>query len=118
VTGYAEAADGMDHAVIWILQNGEPEDPTVEELFDDLTTDVRDLYDDGTLNQGLTRALLVKLWGAERKFEDGKDRPAINKLRAFINQVRSLARTRRISREEAQDLIDQAQALIDLIRAG
>jgi probable HAF family extracellular repeat protein len=118
VTGYAEAADGMDHAVIWIIQNGEPEDPTVEELFDDLTTDVRDLYDDGTLNQGLTRALLVKLWGAERKFEDGGDRPAINKLRAFINQVRSLARTRRISREEAQDLIDQAQALIDLIRAG
>ena len=48
-----------------------------------------------------------------KKVEQGRTRPVINQLGAFINQVLSLVEEGILTLEEGQALVDAAQAVID-----
>ncbi len=78
-----------------------------------LIEDVEQLVLDGTLSEGEGTALTSKLDAAAKSLEKGKNKTATNQLRAFINQVKALVRSGRLSAEEGQTLIDWAQGIID-----
>jgi hypothetical protein len=82
---------------------------------DTVIDDVQDMVDAGTLNQGQGTALISKLDAAIAKLNQGKDKPAIKLLGAFINQVNDLIDTGVLTAEEGQPLIDTANRIIDSI---
>ena len=85
---------------------------TITEQIKRLIAEVEALRDDGTLNRGQANALITKLEGAIKKLDQGQDRVAINRLRAFTNQVYSFIDEGLLSAEIGQALIDQANAII------
>jgi hypothetical protein len=81
-----------------------------------LAEDVSDL----NLPKGTTNSLLAKLHEAYQKLIDGNDKndvAAINKLEAFINAVEA-QRGKKITEADADNLITQAQAIIDKLKTG
>jgi hypothetical protein len=68
--------------------------------------------DDEVLNGGQGNSMTTKLEGAKDKLDEGNTEAGINRLRAFINQVNSLRDEGILSHEEAQLLIDAANAAI------
>jgi len=75
-----------------------------------LISDVEDLE----LPDGLEKSLISKLDGAISALEKGQDNAAINKLNAFINEV-DAQRGKKITEEQADDLIAEAQRIINRI---
>jgi len=67
------------------------------------------------LNRGQKRALIAKLKNALRSLDQGKKRPAINQLKAFVNNVEALIRSGRLSPDDGQQLINDANAIIEII---
>jgi hypothetical protein len=60
-----------------------------------LKDEVLHLTTAGVLKSGNYNALLVKLDGAYKKSEDSDPKTAVNKMRAFANQVSAFVRTGR-----------------------
>jgi YVTN family beta-propeller protein len=91
--------------------------PTLEDLLEQLGLLVEGLEDDGSVNQGQARALLVKLATANEQLARGNVRPATNALNAFMNQVNAFMRGRRpvLTAAEGQQLLDAAQSIVDLL---
>jgi hypothetical protein len=117
VVGFRYGSDGERHATLWILGGGS--DRTVEELITDLGTNVADLVADGTLNRGQGNALTSKLDNAQKKVDQGKPKTAANILGALVNQVEAFLQAGTLTPEQAQPLLDDAQAAIDqLLAAG
>jgi hypothetical protein len=86
------------------------------ELLDILACDIIDL----DLHPGIENSLLAKLDAAIAKLEDGNpknDKAAINSLQAFINAVKAQS-GKKISEEDADDLIAFAQQIIDMLTSG
>lgn len=83
------------------------------QLLDILAQDIIDLE----LKQGIENSLLVKLDTALQKLEDDNkndDVAAINSLQAFINAVNA-QRGKKISEEDANDLIGTVQQIIEIL---
>jgi hypothetical protein len=77
-----------------------------------LKGDVELLEGAGTLNEGLSMALLAKLDGALKQAER-QPRAATNMLESFIQQVRALVGRGTLSSAEGQSLTAAAQEIID-----
>ena len=78
--------------------------------FDSIADQVESL----DLPQGTQVSLLSKLDNAQKSVDKGNNDAAINQLEAFINQVNA-QRDKKIDSADADALIAQAQALIDVI---
>jgi hypothetical protein len=70
------------------------------------------LMNAGVLDQGQGRSLMVKLDGALTKLNQGDTAVAINKLRAFTNQVDAMIFIGYVAPWDGQRLIDAANAII------
>jgi ABC-type transporter Mla subunit MlaD len=81
-----------------------------------LIEDIEALRDAGILNKGQANALIVKLETAIKNLDKGKANTALNELNAFINQVYAFVSAGTLTPEEAQHLIDAANAISDQIR--
>ena len=73
------------------------------------------LVDDGSLNQGQSNALIVKLEHALDRLVDDRPKAAINALNAFSNQVDAFVRGGVLPLEDGQDLSDQVNDIIELL---
>ena len=73
-----------------------------------------DMVDQLSLHKGISNSLLAKLDTAIDKLEDGNDKAAINLLEAFIKAVEA-QRGKKISEVDADDLIEAAQEIIELL---
>ncbi len=81
------------------------------------------LYVQGLINSGDISAtdgkmLIKKLNDAVSEITWGKTKTAINHLNTFINKVSSLKKTGKITQDQAQILIDYANAIIAKLNAG
>jgi probable HAF family extracellular repeat protein/predicted outer membrane repeat protein len=81
---------------------------TIQSLIDETNA----LMNTGVLDQGQGRSLIVKLDGALTKLNQGDTAVAINKLRAFINQVEAMIISGAVAPWDGQRLIDAANAII------
>ena len=81
--------------------------------FTPLRAQVEALFADGTLNQGNTNALLVKLDAAQAALARGNDEAAAGALGAFINQVEAFVRSGRLSPAQGRALAAPARAIRD-----
>ena len=90
---------------------------SAEEQVETVIDQVQHLIDQGVLNQGNGNSLIVKAQGAIEMLDKGKLIPAINKLNAFIHQVRAFVPTK-LTDEQGQALIDAAEAAIVAIGPG
>ena len=88
-------------------------DPAAE--IDKLFQQVHALASIGAIPGNQVRPLLAPLESARQHVGAGRNNPAINQLNAFTNKVRALQRSRRISAEDAADLIAAAEKIIDLL---
>jgi len=92
------------------------EPPGPVELLEDLIFQVEDF----NLQQGIDNSLDVKLEAAVKALEDvneNNDISAINKLEAFIAEVEA-QRGNKITDAQATILVNDAQAIIDLLNGG
>jgi hypothetical protein len=105
--------DRMGNPFIW-LSSGFLE-PTAQESVRFLTNDVEVLLESGTLTQDQADGLMDKLVTAITSLDKDRTRPACNKLGAFINQVNAFIRAGKLSPEEGQALIDEAEYVRDKI---
>jgi pullulanase/glycogen debranching enzyme len=87
-----------------------------QEMIRSLIEDIEALRDAGILNKGQANALIVKLETAIKNLDKGKANTALNELNAFINQVYAFVSAGTLTPEEAQHLIDAANAISDQIR--
>ncbi len=117
IVGWAGTATGDRHAVMWALSNGSTP-PDVDEILVELKDEIRALGLFGTLRRGVAHSLTAKVIQVERKINEGKLRPAINQLGAFINQVNALVRSRRLRPEQGAELIELAEAAIAALESG
>jgi len=62
--------------------------------------------------QGERVSLVTKVIEASRSVQRGNETTAANQLGAFINEVEALGRSGRLSAEDAQALIDSANAIL------
>ncbi len=84
-------------------------------LIDDLTSDIMDL----DLPKGTKNNLIAKISVADKIIEDenvNNDIAAISALESFINQVEA-QRGKKISIEDADELVAKAQAIINLLQS-
>jgi len=89
-----------------------PKDKTPEELIEDLLGAI----DAAGLPSGTQNALESKVNAALKLLERDKPCAAANTLDALANGIEALLRSRRISEEEASDLLDQIEAINVLLR--
>ena len=73
---------------------------------------VDSLVKDEILEQGNGNALTSKLEAAEQQSNRGNPKTAINSLQAFINQVNAFVKSRKLTPEIGQLLIDSANRMI------
>jgi len=73
---------------------------------------VRDIVTAGVLSNGEGNSLTSKLENAMRQMDRGNANASSNELNAFINEVNSLIKSRRISQAQGQPLINTANDII------
>lgn len=90
---------------------------TAAEAAGDIVDDIDDLIDAGVINQGQGNSLeaKLKLNEAIEELSNGAVNAAINKLNAFINEVNAMVSGGVLTQEEAQPLLDAANAIIDYL---
>jgi len=94
------------HAVVWTVGSSGPGDPRVAPLSDAVAAL------EGVLDPGAVYALTAKLAAAASQLSSGKTQAAIGSLGAFVNQLKALVSSGRLTSGEAQVMIDLAEALI------
>jgi polyhydroxyalkanoate synthesis regulator phasin len=77
---------------------------------------VQDLVDSGNLSQKTGTYLQVMLRAAKNKFDQGKDNTAINQLQVFIHLVNKFVLDGQLSKEDGQELIENAKLLIEALQ--
>jgi hypothetical protein len=85
---------------------------TIAASFDALADAVRALEAAGELDHADASALLAKIKAAERSVAQGNTNAARRHLEAFVNDVEALVRKGELTPEQAQPLIDVANALL------
>ncbi|MCE9527333.1 MAG: cadherin-like domain-containing protein, partial [Planctomycetales bacterium] len=83
-----------------------------------ITDQVRDLVNQGLINQGQANALLSSLDGANAQLAKGNTTSAVNMLNAFENKVYALRKSGRLSPEEANALISLTEDAINSALSG
>jgi len=68
------------------------------------------------LPSGIENSITSKLDNAIQSLENGQDNAAVNKIEAFIKQVEA-QRGKKLTNEQADFLIEYAQAIIDNIES-
>ena len=76
-----------------------------------LADDVTELLENGTLTAGQANGLMSKLNAATASLNKGNTNPACNQLNGFINQVNAFLNSGILSQDQAQALIDAAEAI-------
>ena len=76
----------------------------------------QDLIDSGNLNQKKGLYLKVMLKAAKNKFDQGNDSTAVSHLQAFIQLVTKFVLEGQLSKEDGQELIENAQFLIEALQ--
>jgi hypothetical protein len=86
----------------------------------DATTDLFGLFfqassvaDNNDFTNGERTSLVTKVIAAIASVERGHENTAINNLGAFVNEVEAMQRTGRLPSEDADALINSANAIID-----
>ena len=119
VWGEAQALPNLGSWLVQDASTPDPPDPdpipTAEphDMCADLMDDVRGLG----LQKGLTNSLLAKLRAAMKNMTDGNNRNdggAVGPLSAFIHEVDAQT-GKRLTSDQASDLSDDAQAIIDAL---
>ena len=114
----SSVVNGQERATVWRLDFGSEPPPggtTPGAIIAQLIADVDDLFQSGALKKGKAKSLTKKLEKANKKLERNQPGKAVKKLDQFIKQVTKLVDKGKLSAEDGQNLIDQAQAAIDLI---
>lgn len=88
---------------------------TPEQAIEDVAEDVAALVTASTLDDGEANALTSKLEAAQHLLDRGDAEASTNLLGAFINRVEAMGNSSRLTVEQAQSLIDLANATIALI---
>jgi ELWxxDGT repeat protein len=84
----------------------------------DLIGEIEDLIDDGALGRWLGNSLLVELRLAQRALEAGDEARASIMLRLFVFEVSALKRARILEPGKADELVGDAQGVIDSLGGG
>ena len=71
------------------------------------------LVDSGILNKGQGNSLIAKLDGATQQLLKHKTTPTIAKLQAFINEVKALVKSKKLSAVDGQFMINLATDVIN-----
>jgi len=77
-----------------------------------IVSSVNDLLTSGAISPGTANSLMAKLRAALRQLDAGKTAAAAGQLKAFINEVNALIRSRRLSLQQAQPLLDAAHSAL------
>lgn len=85
---------------------------SVEDSIAGLIQDIRGLIGDGRLNKGQGNSLISKLEAALAQLAQGHVVPALNQLRAFVNEVTADISSGKLTPAEGQPLIDKANRVI------
>ena|GEM_PF-4779404 len=91
--------------------------PGPSQAVSNLITAVNTYISNGNITGGVGTGLLNKLQNAQQKLDRGQMNAAANELQAFINAVQA-QRGKKITTIAADDLIAQAQAIINQIQAA
>ena len=83
-----------------------------EIIIQDMINQVNNMLSEGELKKGHGKSLTAKLKGVLNKLNQGKKNAASNKLNAFVNQLNGLINGGKLDAEEAQPLIEGANAVI------
>ncbi|UCH88338.1 MAG: SBBP repeat-containing protein [Thermoplasmata archaeon] len=86
--------------------------PDAADMIDDLIEDVEDLEDANKLNKGQANSLLAKLRAAQKQIDKGHPKTAANIIGAFINEVNSMVKTKKLTSSDGQALIDKANLIL------
>lgn len=108
-----------------VLSNAANENPVVLpvtmyvgtplERIDALIAKIEGLNEDGVLNNGQANAFIVKLEAAKNSIANENYNAAIGQLNAFINQVMDFMDEGILTEEQGNELIADAQAIIDIL---
>jgi PKD repeat protein len=79
---------------------------------------VADMQSSGVLNPPSANSLSASLDAAIAKLDRGDVSGALNDLQVFVSKVQGLVKTGRLTQEEAQPLLDAANAIIAQLSAG
>ena len=79
----------------------------------EITELLEELVTGGALDDGRAGALTQQLQSVQQQLDLGNSAPAIGQLNGFIMLVNALGSTGTLSAEEAQSLIDAANAIIN-----
>ena len=71
-------------------------------IIEALIDDVQSLVNSGSLNKGRGKSLTVKLEAAKKQLDKGKDKTAVNQLKAFINHVNAFVNAGILSTADRQ----------------
>jgi hypothetical protein len=77
-----------------------------------LINQVHDLVTSRVLNKGNGDSLIDKLNAANRNLNTGHKKPAVEELKAFINEVNAFKKARKLTSAQAQPLLDEASIII------
>ncbi len=91
---------------------------TPVQKIEQITATVQDLVTSGVLNKGQGNALIVKLNAAEKNLNKENTNAAINELNAFINQVNAYIKSGKLSPTDGQELIDDANSVINVLKTS
>jgi probable HAF family extracellular repeat protein len=124
IAGYSQRTviiDGDDEtissATLWrITESKTPEPPTIEELLELLRDEIRDLREEGSLNRGQARSLLVRVWLTKRWLERGRERRAIRSLQVMAWHVWVYTRVGILTRDESKPLFELIGQILGLLR--
>ncbi len=108
IVGSSLTTSGVWHATLWTIQ---PPDP--KRQIDRLQALVEELASDGSLSQGQTNSVVVKLDAARRQLARDNLTAAANQLGAFINSVEALELSGQLGEADTASLIVGAQRLVE-----
>jgi len=113
-------SDGIGDTPYIIDENNQDNYPLIEPWSPkpsnpvETTQELIETIETWNLSKGLETSLTSKLDNVIHQLNKGNENVAINKLTALMNQVEAL-RDKKITNEQADELISEAQRIIDLI---
>lgn len=85
---------------------------TPQQAIQTLINNVESLLAQGVLNKGQANALTSKLEAALKQLGRGNTKAAANQINAFINQVNAFVKSRKLTAQQGQALIDAASGIV------
>jgi hypothetical protein len=109
IVGMAQTASGEAHATLW--RTIHPEEVSI------LNVEIRDAVETGELAGSEAAPLLNMIRVVTAMLNDGRVKPAIRQLEAFVRQVEALVRRHALTEAGGQELIDAARGAIAKLQA-